>query len=771
MSKASPALTNFNAGEFSPMLEGRIDFDRYQNGCMRLENFIPSVQGPAVRRGGTRFVAPVKTQTNRVWLQSFEFSQDQAYVLEFGDQYVRFYTLSGQLVSGSTPVEVATPYTQANLFSPDGTCRLRFAQSGDFLYITHPQFAPRILKRTSPLSFALEFFDTKGGPFKDVNPDETATVYASGETGTVTLTASAPVFTAGHVGTKFLMESSNTGTTPAWEAGKRIADVGESVFGLIRKSDGKYYRCVTVYTVPAGGREARSGTTKPVHTRGVASDGDGNKVTGLGSNNTEFLFADRQGVDWEFLHAGYGWVEITSVGGGGTTATGTVISRIPAECVGASNATTRWAHSSWSAAEGWPSAVTFFRERLCFSRGQRLWMSTAAGFDDFSARNSSGEVAADQAISLEVASGEINEIQWLHADRELIAGTAGGEFSIGDLTNGDPLGPGNVKVQLRSRFGTRGVQPVGSGSSTLFLLRAGTRLREIAYDFSGDDYDTKDVTTLSEHITKPSLVDMDYALDPYSVVWCVRSDGGLVGFTWNNEENVKGWHRHIIGGNGAVETVAVIPKPDNTGDQVWMVVRRTINGQTRRYVEFMENPWERGQPQADAFYVDSGLTYAGSPVTTLSGLSHLEGQVVDILTDGSPHPQRTVTSGAITLNAPASKVQVGLPCPCNLWTMRLEAGASDGTAQGKTKRMHKITFRLLDTGGLKVGPSAAVLDELQFRTPADPMDAPVPLFTGDKLVAWPSSYETEARVFVSSDKPLPLTLVAIYPQVVTQDAR
>jgi hypothetical protein len=103
--------------------------------------------------------------------------------------------------------------------------------------------------------------------------------------------------------------------------------------------------------------------------------------------------------------------------------------------------------------------------------------------------------------------------------------------------------------------------------------------------------------------------------------------------------------------------------------------------------------------------------------------------------------------------------------------MRLEAGASDGTAQGKTKRMHKITFRLLDTGGLKVGPSAAVLDELQFRTPADPMDAPVPLFTGDKLVAWPSSYETEARVFVSSDKPLPLTLVAIYPQVVTQDAR
>jgi hypothetical protein len=399
-------------------------------------------------------------------------------------------------------------------------------------------------------------------------------------------------------------------------------------------------------------------------------------------------------------------------------------------------------------------------------------MSTSAGFDDFSARNTAGEVAADQAISLEVASGEINDIQWLHPDRELIAGTAGGEFTIGELTNGDPLGPGNVKVQLQSRFGTRGVPPVGSGSSTLFLLRAGTKLREIAYEFTADNYSTKDATTLSEHITKPGIIDMDYALDPYSVVWCVRSDGLLLGFTWNNEEQVKGWHRHLIGGAGAVESVSVIPRPDNTGDQVWMVVRRTIGGQTRRFVEIMENPWERGQLQADAFYVDSGLTYSGAPATTISGLSHLEGLTVDVLADGSAHPQRVVASGAITLQRLASKVHVGLPCPPRLLTMRLEAGAQDGTAQGKTKRIHKVTFRVQDTGGLLVGPSATgTLQEIEFRTPADPMDAPPPLFSGDKLVAWPSSYETDARMFVTNDKPTPLTLVGIYPQVVTQDAR
>ena len=398
-------------------------------------------------------------------------------------------------------------------------------------------------------------------------------------------------------------------------------------------------------------------------------------------------------------------------------------------------------------------------------------MSVAAGFDDFSARNDAGEIAADQAISLEVASGEINDIQWLHPDRELIAGTAGGEFTIGELTNGDPLGPGNVRVQLQSRYGTRGVPPVGSGSSTLFLLRAGTKLREIAYDFANDGYQTKDATTLSEHITKPGVIDMDFALDPYSVVWCVRSDGKLLGFTWNNEEQVKGWHRHQIGGAGIVETVAVIPKADNTGEQVWMVVRRTIGGNTRRYVEYMENPWERDQLQADAFYVDSGLTYSGSPATTISGLTHLEGMEVDVLTDGAAHPRETVTGGAITLQAPATKVQVGLPCPPRLMTMRLEAGAADGTAQGKTKRIHKVTFRVLDTGAMKVGPSESVLQEIEFRKPSNPMNAPPPLFTGDRLVAWPSSYETDARMFVTSDKPMPLTLVGIYPQVVTQDAR
>lgn len=833
--KVSPALTNFNSGEFSPLLDGRVDFDRYGNGATLMENMIPTVQGPAVRRGGTRYVAGVKTAANRVWLQPFEFNQDEAYVLEFGDQYVRFFTQGGQLVSGMTPVEVATPYTQADLFASDGTCRLRFAQSGDFLYIAHPLYEPRVLKRTSPTTFQLDLLNAVGGPFKTLETGG-ATIIASDQTGTVTLTANADLFLPGHVGSLLLLENNDLSSIPAWEPAKAITA------GNRRRSDGKTYEALT---------SATTGINRPVHTEGSRLDGD-------------------PGVRWEYRDPGFGYVKITGVTNS-RTATATVVDRLPVDNIRAtlsltisgivlqsfsgsptfrvttsaphggstgntvvirgvsdtytqafggtrtnvtngswtitvvsatqfditvssilipstgytynsggtaevfatitSLGTQRWAFGAWSDVEGWPSSVTFFRERLCFARDQSVWMSVAAAFDDFSARDKSGQVTADLAISLDVSSGEINEIEWLHPERELLAGTAGGEFSIGELTNGDPLGPGNVRAQLQSRFGSRAVQPIGSGGATLFVLRAGLRLREIAYEFASDGYQTRDVTTLSEHITRPGVVDMDFALEPYSVVWCVRSDGTLLGFTWNNEDQVKGWHRHLIGGDGIVETVATIPNPNRTGDQVWMVVRRTVNGSTVRYVEYMADPWKRGDRQVDQFYVDSGLTYDGAPATTIAGLGHLEGATVDVLVDGAPHPQRVVTGGQITLQRAGSVVQVGLPFRSRLWTMRIEAGARDGTAQAKTKRMHKVAFRFLDTAGCKVGPSADRVDLVEFRTPADPMDAPPPLYTGDKLVSWPGGYETDGRIYVEHDQPTACTLVAIYPQVETQDAR
>jgi len=742
MSKASPMSGSFNAGELSPKLGARIDFAKYPNGASILENFIPTVQGPLDRRAGTRFVGEVKDSAKRVLLQPFEFSVDQAYMLEFGHLYCRFYTwdevtkVRGILESSpGVPVEVVTPYTEADLYNTDGTPRLRFAQSGDNLYIAHGLYQQRTIARTSATSFSISLFASKGGPWQSLN-DTATTMYASAETGAgITLTASAAVFTAAMVGTLVRLESKDLNAIPAWEVSKAIGASAR------RRSDSKTYEALNAAT---------TGTAKPVHSEGALYDGD-------------------TGVQWQFRDPGYGYVRITGFTST-TVVTVDVVDRLPSQVVLVGNATTRWSLGEWSSVQGWPTDVAFFRERLWWGRKQYLWGSVSADFTDYSPLNF-GQVTDDMAMSVTLVSGRINDVQWMVGDEDLLCGTAGGEFSVGELQNGKALAPGNVKAKLISGYGSRAIPPIKNGDALLFVQRAGLKAREVTYDTISYKYKSTDATVLAEHITASGLVQMAFAQEPNPIVWAIRADGNLLGFTWNSEQDVRGWHRHPIGGDGVVESVAVMPAAEGDHSELWLVVRRTINGVTKRFVEYMERPWRDGDTQASAFYVDSGLTYDGTPVTVIAGLGHLEGMTVDVLTDGAPHPQRVVTGGSITLQRSASVVNIGLPCPCKYRSMRLEAGASDGTSQGKTKRIHKAVLRFLDTGGGRYGSSEDNMDALQLRTASDPMGAPVPLFSGDKVVPWPEGYNTDAYLMFVNDQPTPVTLLGLMPQVATADAR
>ena len=739
--KASPILENFNTGEMSPLLAGRVGFDKYPNGASILENFIPTTQGPNQRRAGTRYVYPVKDSAKKVLLVPFEYSVTQAYMLEFGDYYVRFYTwdastkVRGILTSGGSPVEVVTPYSVGDLYNVDGTPRLRFIQSGDFLYLAHSLYQQRVLKRLSATSFAMSLYEVTGGPWMPLN-DTAVTVYASAETGSVTVVSSVPIYEAGHVGSLFYMEARDVNAVPAWEVGKSITA------GARRRSDGKTYEALN---------SATTGTSKPVHTEGALIDGDA-------------------GVQWQYRDAGYGYVRITAFTNT-STVTATVIDRLPSQVVGSGAATTRWAYGEWSTVEGWPSDVAFFRERLWFGRGQTLWGSVSADFTDY-APKTYGQVTADMAITVTLVSGKINDVQWLSTDRDLVAGTAGGEFAVGELTNGEPLGPANKRSRVLSSFGSRAIPPIKNVESLLFIQRSGLKARETFYDFGSDGYKSSDTTVLAEHITASGITQMAFAPDPDQVVWSIRADGTLLGFTWNNEQAVRGWHRHPIGGSGIVESIAVMPAAEGDRSELWLVVKRTINGVTKRYVEYLERPYRLGDAQASQFYVDSGLTYTGTATTTISGLTHLEGQTVSVLVNGAPHPNVVVTSGAITLQIEATTAQIGLPCPARYRSMRLEAGSQDGTSQGKTKRIHKCVLRLLYTGGGKYGAlNGGPMDYLLLRSSTARMDQPAPLFTGDKVVPWPDGYNTDAYVGFEIDQPVNAILVAVMPQIVTNDSR
>jgi hypothetical protein len=260
--------------------------------------------------------------------------------------------------------------------------------------------------------------------------------------------------------------------------------------------------------------------------------------------------------------------------------------------------------------------------------------------------------------------------------------------------------------------------------------------------------------------------------------------GDLIGFTFNEEQGVTAWHRHpLVGG---VKAIACIPNPSKSQDDLWLIVNRVINGVTKQYVEYMAPHFVTGDDLAtDAFYSDSGVTVVNSPPSiTVTGLGHLEGEMVKILTDGALHPDGTVIGGSLTLQWKAAIVQIGLPQLARLTTMPIEAGATTGSAAGKVKRITDVTIRLQNTLGGQIGredpdkelsdPPQTVMEKMEFRDPDDPMSQALTVYNGlwpEETYAqnFPGGSEVEGRITMLNDEPYPMTVVGIYPNLDSED--
>ena len=674
MARVAVQLTNFTGGEFSPRLDGRNDLAKYSSSCKTLENFIIYPHGSAARRSGTQFVSEVKDSTKKTRLIPFEFSTTQTYMLEFGNQYIRFYKDNGQILSGASAYEIATPYLEAELFE------LKYAQSADVMYICHPNHAVRKLSRTGHTAWTLTEVEFTKGPFQDHNIT------------TTTLTSSHTAVGA----TATLTLSSTTGVNS--NQGWLTTDVGR----LVHLKDGHV------------------------------------KITSRTSS---------------------------------TVAVGTVI-----VAISSGSATTDFALGAFSDTSGHPGCVTFFEQRLVFAgtkeQPQTIFFSKSGDYENMD-DNYHGTVADDDAIIYTIASNQVNAIRFMTATRTLIIGTAGGEFTVSGGGTDIAITPTNILIKKQSNHGAANVDAIAAGNATLFLQRAKRKLRELAYNFDVDGYLAPDMTILAEHISESGITQMAYQQEPNSILWLVRGDGQLIGFTYQRDQQVTAWHRHIFGGafgsgNAVCESVAVIPT-DDSEYQVWVIIKRTIDGATKRYVEYLNN-FDFDETDDTSFnFLDSQLAYDGSATTTISGLTHLEGQTVAILADGATHPNKTVASGSITLERSASKVKVGLPYTSLLQTMRLDAGSQDGTSQARTKRIFDVTIRMYESIGVEVGPDLNNMERIPFRSSANPMNTGVGVFTGDKEVEFRGNYETDGFVYVRQTQPLPLTILSLYPKLQTND--
>ena len=253
-------------------------------------------------------------------------------------------------------------------------------------------------------------------------------------------------------------------------------------------------------------------------------------------------------------------------------------------------------------------------------------------------------------------------------------------------------------------------------------------------------------------------------MDPDSIVWARRSDGTLASLTYEREQQVVAWHRQSVAGTAAsVENIAVIPGAD--GDELWGQSARTINGGTKRYIEVAQAAMRADTDKADAFFLDSGLTYSGASTSTLTGLWHLEGQTVDVLNNGSVERDKVVTNGAITLTNATTKATVGLKYEAVLETLDLEAGAQAGTAQSRKSKVGDVFLRLYRSlGGRIVGDHE---DDIEYRVPEDPMGASPPLFSGLAKVASPGGWEEERTLRFEHDEPLPFFVTGIVAEIST----
>jgi hypothetical protein len=644
MARVAAQLTNFTGGELSPRLDGRNDLTKYAAGCKTLENFVVYPHGAAARRPGTTFVAEVANSANKTRLIPFEFSTTQTYMLEFSNLKMRVYKDRGSVLEGDKTISAITKANPAVV-----TATGHGYSNGDEVVISGVVGMTEVNgKRFLVANKATNTFELTDKDGTNIN-SSTFTTYTSGGVSNKVFEITTPYTTAQLFDLKFAQSADVMYITHPEHEVEKLSRTAHTAWTLtdVDFTNGPYMDAnITTTTLNPGSHTVGTGVAV------VAS-----AVTGINSGSG-FLSTDVG----RLLQFGTGYGKITAVADT-LNITITII-----EDLGSATASANWSLGSFSDTTGHPSCVTFFEQRLVFagttSQPQTIFFSKSGDYENMDA-NIGGTVADDDAIIYTIASNQVNAIRFMTATRTLIIGTAGGEFTVSGGGTDNAITPTNILIKKQSNHGAANVDAIAVGNATLFLQRAKRKIRELAYNFDVDGYIAPDMTILAEHISEGGLTQMAYQQEPNQVIYAVRGDGELIGLTYQREQQVTAWHRHIFGGafgsgKAVCESVSVIPTDDSEYQTFGLLLKELINGATRRFVEFINN-FDFTETDNTTFnFLDSALAYSGSAVTTISGLDHLEGQTVGILANGATHPDKTVASGSITLDRASTDVKVGL---------------------------------------------------------------------------------------------------------------
>lgn len=709
--------------------------------------------------------------------------------------------------------EITSPYLEADLFE------LHIAQSADVLTIAHNNYAQRELSRLAAASWTLAEIAFTEGPFQDVNDDKRRYVWTldrngvlppvltntDGAIGDITMYSDDDIFESEDVGRLVYVKEGPEGPKSfAWAAA-----TAEAVDSYKRAGEHSYH-CVIAGT---------TGTSPPVHTEGARYDGtvmwrymdSGYGVAKITSYvNAREVKATVQlrlprGLTGGYLNVGLTGHTATTTwtlsGTGSQTrfaipaaaipnsyhylvtvggvrqipyeefiidATGDWIDFHVAPALGVNNIVVRefftarvstlFGLGAWGAEPGYPAAVSYFGGRIGYAGSAEeptdIWLSRANKYKNF---GNTPLLADDEAINVTVADRKVNKIRDLVALKHLVALTSSRAWHLaGDQDN--VLTP-STTAEPGSDVGISTVQSEVVGSHALFVGSSGNKLYKLRYGQGADGtvgYVTDEMSILAEHLLRQkTITDIAFQQKPYPILWCVRSDGQLLGFTYSPEQEVVGWHHHDTA--GFFESVAVVN--EGTEDVLYAVVRRTINGRTVRYIERMGS--RLFVTLADCFFVDAGLSYNGALTATVSGAHHLVGQSVSVLADGGAQAPRVVSAdGQVTLDTPAAKVHLGLSYTADFSTLPLVRMQAQAAGQGSLKNPGKVYLRLLESSSFQVGPDENSLIEIPPRT-SETYGAPPAVISELVEVPIQGTWTQDGRVFARQSQPLPMTICSI----------
>jgi len=739
-------------------------------------------------------------------------------------------------------LELVSPYATADLED------LRYFQAADVVYVCHPDYAVRKIERRGHRSWSIvQAFFTDGPYLETHNGDDLATMQLVSnslfENGMIGWTDNSTgdgfvVFneagkfaeldpgTTGGTGVAILRTSATVVTSKKHVAHILVVAAGPVTVKLGSAAGGTQYINTTQYPGWSSYEFTTSGTT--LHAEFSHNDYDKGRagiggfqvysedhslleasattgsvtLTALGFS--PFTSADVGRLirmEWPGQEAGYGVITAYS--------SSTSVTLFVLRALASTAPTESWRFGAWGGDQGYPKVVGFYDGRSVFANTEAkpnsLWMSQSGQIENMRLDSfSEGDLTAqdDDAISVTLRSTKINPIFWVSGQKNLMVGTAGGQWVI--RSSGAVVTPSDISTKQHAAVPCADTKNIEINQTILFADRARREVHDLGFSLEEDSFLATDLTILSDHMFTSKLEEMVYQRNPYSIIWCRREDGRMASLSYNKQHQVLGWSQTVIGGSfgsgdAVVESVAVIPGANDdtqthTSDErneLWMIVKRTINGSTKRYIEFMEYffdgplredydteaEWQAAMrtQQEDAFYVDCGLTYDGSATSVITGLDHLEGQTVRILADGKIHPTRIVSSGSISLNEQVTKAQVGLGYKSRYESLKLAPpNMEGGSGVGKVKIISEVGIILLDATTFDVttveydeeqGRRQHTLYSQEFLRDYMDRDDAIPLFSGEIAPSTDGVWSRDSRIYIECEQPLPLTVLGLAPRM------